>query len=95
MSKQQLAVRQVEPIDIATSATDYWSYAVGSNNIDFSNFRSEQTGRGPLCEGWQVCFFLLRLVNQFQNQIIKPDSLMGKIYSQFDECKNVIVTGNV
>ncbi|KAL9675917.1 hypothetical protein QQ045_004125 [Rhodiola kirilowii] len=53
LSKQQLAVRQVEILDIAKPATDYWSYAVGSNNIEFSDFRSVQTGRGPLCEGWQ------------------------------------------
>ncbi|KAL3334182.1 hypothetical protein AABB24_030772 [Solanum stoloniferum] len=29
LSEDQLAVRQVEVIDIASSATDYWSYIVG------------------------------------------------------------------
>uniref|UniRef100_A0A7N0R8S0 Phosphatidylinositol transfer protein N-terminal domain-containing protein n=1 Tax=Kalanchoe fedtschenkoi TaxID=63787 RepID=A0A7N0R8S0_KALFE len=53
LSEQQLAARQVELVDIATAATDYWSYAVGSNNVDFSEFRSARTGRGPLFEGWQ------------------------------------------
>uniref|UniRef100_A0A7N0R8M0 Phosphatidylinositol transfer protein N-terminal domain-containing protein n=1 Tax=Kalanchoe fedtschenkoi TaxID=63787 RepID=A0A7N0R8M0_KALFE len=52
-SNNQLAARQVELVDIATAATDYWSYAVGSNNVDFSEFRSARTGRGPLFEGWQ------------------------------------------
>ncbi|MBA0836033.1 hypothetical protein Goarm_008277, partial [Gossypium armourianum] len=33
--------------------TDYWSYAVGNGNFDFSAFKSEKTGRGPLLEGWQ------------------------------------------
>lgn len=62
LSENQLAVRQVEFIDIASAATDYWSYVVGRNNVDFSNFQSARCGRGPLLEGWQVCipplFFL-------------------------------------
>ncbi|KAL9678254.1 hypothetical protein QQ045_016096 [Rhodiola kirilowii] len=53
LSQQQLAARQVELIDIATAATNYWSYVVGSNNVSFSDFKSVKTGRGPLCEGWQ------------------------------------------
>ncbi|XP_062015834.1 uncharacterized protein LOC133732322 [Rosa rugosa] len=53
LSKEILAARDVEIVDIASSARDYWSYVVGSNNTDFSNFKSEKTGRGPLLEGWQ------------------------------------------
>ncbi|KAI5666187.1 hypothetical protein M9H77_16040 [Catharanthus roseus] len=53
LSKQQLAATQVETIDIVSSPTDYWSYMVGRNNIDFSTFQSSRTGRGPLLEGWQ------------------------------------------
>ncbi|KAK9940226.1 hypothetical protein M0R45_016896 [Rubus argutus] len=53
LSKEILAVRDVEIVDIASSARDYWSYVVGSNNTDFSNFKSGKTGRGPLLEGWQ------------------------------------------
>ncbi|CAA2973846.1 phosphatidylinositol transfer 1-like [Olea europaea subsp. europaea] len=53
LNKEQLSVRQVEMIDIASDANDYWSYIVGRNSIDFSQFQSEVTGRGPLLEGWQ------------------------------------------
>ncbi|XP_016514410.2 uncharacterized protein LOC107831184, partial [Nicotiana tabacum] len=53
LSKEQLAARQVEVIDIASAATDYWSYIVGRNDVDLSNFRSARSGRGPLLEGWQ------------------------------------------
>ncbi|KAG5598866.1 hypothetical protein H5410_030236, partial [Solanum commersonii] len=53
LSEDQLAVRQVEIIDIASAATDYWSYIVGRNNVDLSNFQSARCGRGPLLEGWQ------------------------------------------
>ncbi|XP_050367963.1 uncharacterized protein LOC126786240 [Argentina anserina] len=53
LSKEKLAARDVEIVDIASAARDYWSYVVGSNNTDFSNFKSEKTGRGPLLEGWQ------------------------------------------
>uniref|UniRef100_A0A5B7BFM4 Putative phosphatidylinositol transfer protein 1-like isoform X1 n=1 Tax=Davidia involucrata TaxID=16924 RepID=A0A5B7BFM4_DAVIN len=53
LSKEQLATRQVEIIDISSTAKDYWSYVVGSSNIDLSKFKSARTGRGPLLEGWQ------------------------------------------
>ncbi|XP_017605902.1 uncharacterized protein LOC108452613 [Gossypium arboreum] len=53
LNKEQLAARQVEFIDITMPTTDYWSYAVGNGNFDFSTFKSEKTGRGPLLEGWQ------------------------------------------
>ncbi|GLU19042.1 hypothetical protein SLE2022_353110 [Rubroshorea leprosula] len=53
LSKEQLAARQVETIDIASAATDYWSYAIGSNTLDLSNFKSMKTARGPLLNGWQ------------------------------------------
>ncbi|KAK4772625.1 hypothetical protein SAY86_014400 [Trapa natans] len=53
LNKEQLAAKQVEIIDIASATTDYWSYIVGSNVVDFSKFESEKTGRGPLLEGWQ------------------------------------------
>ena len=44
-------------IDIASATTDYWSYAIGSNNTDFSEFKSLRSGRGPLLDGWQVGIF--------------------------------------
>ncbi|XP_040993113.1 phosphatidylinositol transfer protein 2-like isoform X2 [Juglans microcarpa x Juglans regia] len=53
LSEEQLAVREVEYIDIASSEGNYWSYLVGNNDVDFSEFKSERTGRGPLLEGWQ------------------------------------------
>ncbi|KAB2028103.1 hypothetical protein ES319_D05G077100v1 [Gossypium barbadense] len=53
LNKEQLAARQVEFVDITMPTTDYWSYAVGNGNFDFSAFKSEKTGRGPLLEGWQ------------------------------------------
>ncbi|XP_038693651.1 phosphatidylinositol transfer protein 1-like [Tripterygium wilfordii] len=53
LSKEQLAARQVENIDIASTAKNYWSYAIESSNVDFSKFKSARTGRGPLLEGWQ------------------------------------------
>ncbi|XP_044480013.1 phosphatidylinositol transfer protein 1-like isoform X2 [Mangifera indica] len=53
LSEEQLAARQVEVLDIASTARDYWSYAIGSNSTDFSTFKSKRTGRGPLLEGWQ------------------------------------------
>ncbi|XP_048424883.1 phosphatidylinositol transfer protein 2-like isoform X2 [Pyrus x bretschneideri] len=53
LSKAQLATRDVETVDIASSAKDYWSLIVGTNNTDFSQFTSTKTGRGPLLEGWQ------------------------------------------
>ncbi|KAK3206089.1 hypothetical protein Dsin_020135 [Dipteronia sinensis] len=53
LSKEQLAARQVEVLDIASTSKDYWSYAVGTSNIEFSKFKSKRTDRGPLLEGWQ------------------------------------------
>ncbi|KAI5322216.1 PREDICTED: phosphatidylinositol transfer [Prunus dulcis] len=53
LSKGQLATRDVEIVDIASSARDYWSYVVSSSNTDLSKFTSAKTGRGPLLEGWQ------------------------------------------
>ncbi|XP_031111105.1 phosphatidylinositol transfer protein 1-like [Ipomoea triloba] len=53
LSKEQLAAREVETIDIASAASDYWSFIVGRCNVDFSKFRSARTGRGPLLEGWK------------------------------------------
>ena len=54
LSEEQLAAREVEYIDIASSEKNYWSYLVGNNNDDFTNFKSSRTGRGPLLKGWQV-----------------------------------------
>lgn len=59
LSKEQLASRQVEIIDIASAKRDYWSYIVGSNTVDFSRFKSERTGRGPLLKEWQVPVFFI------------------------------------
>ncbi|WCJ41094.1 Phosphatidylinositol transfer protein 1 [Euphorbia peplus] len=53
LTGEQLAAREVEHIDIASAATDYWSYVVGNNDTDFSKFKSSRTGRGPLLDGWQ------------------------------------------
>lgn len=53
LNKDQLSLRQVEVIDIASSVRDYWSYLVGSCNVDLSTFRSARTNRGPLVEGWR------------------------------------------
>nr|XP_016450845.1 PREDICTED: phosphatidylinositol transfer protein 1-like [Nicotiana tabacum] len=53
LSKQQLAARQVEVIDIASAASDYWNYIVGRSTVDFSKFKSARTGRGPLLKGWK------------------------------------------
>ncbi|GLT81850.1 hypothetical protein SLE2022_002800 [Rubroshorea leprosula] len=53
LSKEQLAARQVETIDIASAARDYWSYAIGSSTLDLSKFKSTKTARGPLSKGWQ------------------------------------------
>lgn len=54
LSKQQLAARQVEVIDIASAASDYWSYIVGRRTVDFSKCKSARTGGGPLLKGWKV-----------------------------------------
>ncbi|XP_075489902.1 uncharacterized protein LOC142528693 [Primulina tabacum] len=53
LSKEQLATRQVEMIDIANDTSDYWSLLIGSSDFDFSQFKSATTGRGPLLDGWQ------------------------------------------
>ncbi|KAK9154131.1 hypothetical protein Sjap_001611 [Stephania japonica] len=53
LSKDQLSVRQVEAIDIASASRDYWSYAIDTSNIDLSEFQSQRTSRGPLSPGWQ------------------------------------------
>lgn len=53
LTKEQLAVRQVEVIDIASSVRDYWSYLVGCCDVDLSEFRSTRTSRGPLLPGWR------------------------------------------
>ncbi|KAL1558116.1 phosphatidylinositol transfer protein 2-like isoform X2 [Salvia divinorum] len=53
LTKEQLAIRQVETLDIASDSNDYWSYMIGSSNFDFSQFQSARTGRGPLLDGWQ------------------------------------------
>ncbi|KAJ9542604.1 hypothetical protein OSB04_029110 [Centaurea solstitialis] len=53
LNKQQLANREIEIIDIASTSDDYWSYVIGSNDVDFSKFQSLRTTRGPLLEGWQ------------------------------------------
>ncbi|GAV62095.1 IP_trans domain-containing protein, partial [Cephalotus follicularis] len=53
LDKGQLAAREVEIIDIASAASDYWSYVIESSNFDFSKFKSVRTGRGALLEGWQ------------------------------------------
>lgn len=55
LSKEQLAIRQVETLDIASESNDYWSYMIGASSTDFSQFQSARTGRGPLLDGWQVC----------------------------------------
>ncbi|CAL5426569.1 unnamed protein product [Camellia sinensis] len=53
LCKEQLAAREVEVIDIASSARDCWSYIIGTSNVNLSKFKSEKTGRGPLSQGWQ------------------------------------------
>lgn len=61
LTKDQLAIRQVETMDIAKDTSDYWSYIIGGSNIDLSQFQSARTGRGPLLDGWQVrpsCLFI-------------------------------------
>ncbi|KAL1544156.1 phosphatidylinositol transfer protein 2-like [Salvia divinorum] len=53
LTKEQLATRQVETLDIASNSSDYWSYIIGASNFDFSQFQSARTARGPLLDGWQ------------------------------------------
>ncbi|XP_078159723.1 uncharacterized protein LOC144555309 [Carex rostrata] len=52
LNKEQLAIRQVEYLDITTISKDYWSKIIGANNIDLKSFKSQKTGRGPLLKGW-------------------------------------------
>lgn len=75
LSKQQLAARQVEVIDIASAASDYWNYIVGRSTVDFSKFKSARTGRGPLLKGWKVC------ISFFQQHLRAslPDPLSLKV----------------
>ncbi|XP_051143365.1 uncharacterized protein LOC127259799 [Andrographis paniculata] len=54
LTEEQLSLRQVEMLDIASNANDYWSYVIGSSNIDLSQFQSARTNRGPLLDGWQA-----------------------------------------
>lgn len=54
LNKEQLAIRQVEYLDITTISKDYWSKIIGANNIDLKSFKSQKTGRGPLLKGWMV-----------------------------------------
>lgn len=54
LNKEQLAARQVEIIDIASTQRDCWSQLIGMDDVDLSKFKSLKTGRGPLTEGWQV-----------------------------------------
>ncbi|KAM7279086.1 hypothetical protein ACFE04_006220 [Oxalis oulophora] len=53
LNEEQLAAREVEIIDIASSTSNYWSYVIGSSDFDFTQFKSEKTARGPLSDGWQ------------------------------------------
>ncbi|KAL6563603.1 hypothetical protein OROGR_002562 [Orobanche gracilis] len=53
LTKEQIAVRQVEMLDIASYTNDYWSYVIGSSDADLCQFKSARTSRGPLSEGWQ------------------------------------------
>ncbi|KAJ4816879.1 hypothetical protein LUZ62_029445 [Rhynchospora pubera] len=53
LNKEQLAIRQVEYLDISSISKDYWSRIIGANNIDLTNFKSQKTGRGPLQNGWK------------------------------------------
>ncbi|GER34842.1 phosphatidylinositol transfer protein, partial [Striga asiatica] len=61
LSKEQLAVRQIEMLDIVSSTSDYWSYVIGTSGFDFSQFKSDQTARGPLLDGWQHSIIVIRM----------------------------------
>ncbi|KAL6902319.1 hypothetical protein ACP4OV_005195 [Aristida adscensionis] len=52
LTSEQLAVRQVEIIDIASISRDYWSKVIGAPNVDLTTFKSQRTERGPLLKGW-------------------------------------------
>ncbi|ONI00540.1 hypothetical protein PRUPE_6G093600 [Prunus persica] len=73
LSKGQLATRDVEIVDIASSARDYWSYVVSSSNTDLSKFTSAKTGRGPLLEGWQGT----QICGELHCLIMPPKCLAG------------------
>ncbi|KAF6150556.1 hypothetical protein GIB67_030357 [Kingdonia uniflora] len=53
LSKELLKARQVENINISSATRDYWSYLLGSSDVDLSEFRSLRADRGPLLDGWQ------------------------------------------
>lgn len=53
LNNKQLAARQVEFIDIASTERDCWSYLIGTNDVDLSKFKSMKTSRGLLTKGWQ------------------------------------------
>ncbi|KAG8063855.1 hypothetical protein GUJ93_ZPchr0003g16927 [Zizania palustris] len=53
LTREQLAAREVEIIDIAASVSrDYWSKVIGAPNVDLTTFESQRTKRGPLLKGW-------------------------------------------
>lgn len=53
LDAESLAIRQVEMLDIASTARDYWTYVLGGASVDLTTFQSRKTGRGPLMHGWQ------------------------------------------
>ncbi|CAL9121416.1 unnamed protein product [Musa textilis] len=54
LSKELLAKRKVEIIDIASVSRDYWSKVAGTAKLDLAEFKSHKSGRGPLLRGWQA-----------------------------------------
>ena len=57
LDDESLALRKVEKLDIASTASDYWSYMIAGGSLtDLSSFRPTKTERGPLLSDWQVCF---------------------------------------
>ncbi|CAL9192764.1 unnamed protein product [Musa hybrid cultivar] len=54
LSKELVAKRKVEIIDIASVSRDYWSKVAGTSKLDLSEFKSHKSGRGPLLRGWQA-----------------------------------------
>uniref|UniRef100_A0A0D9VSR8 Phosphatidylinositol transfer protein N-terminal domain-containing protein n=1 Tax=Leersia perrieri TaxID=77586 RepID=A0A0D9VSR8_9ORYZ len=52
LTNEQLAVRKVEIIDIASQSRDYWSKVISCPNVDLTTFKSQRTNRGPLLKGW-------------------------------------------
>ncbi|KAJ3682810.1 hypothetical protein LUZ60_013037 [Juncus effusus] len=56
LNTEQLAIRQVEYLDITSISKDYWSKIIGANNVELTSFKSQKTGRGPLEKGWmELC----------------------------------------